>query len=491
MHGVRRAPRRLEAAPGPLAMTRRLHDRPLRPAALLALAACPALAAAQTGPFRDGELLLRPAEGGALGNALYRVDPATGQAAELVGGLIHNYSDGGWLAYEPHRDALLAYTAWVPTGISSPRLFVVQSDGTMVDAGYHGEDLHAFAPVGDGRVYLQRGGVLHVLDAANVATPVLDAATGQPLDLPFDHLLHDAEQNVLVATGRSDQLPCAAFKHVHVYRVPLSPDGLEVAGPITCNNFDFAPSVGYPVGLDLLPGGDVLLTVTGQSNSGGKHFLRVDAATLAISVWAESDFNDFDGGVWAQSIGRVVARDDKENTLRLYDAGGSGEGALLVTSLPMTDNTTGISSANKLADVELWGGGCAGSATPFGVGLPGAGALAPILGAAGCPRIGGVVPLTVASGVGGGVGAVVLGVDSAAFPLFGGTFYVLPPFAATLPFGLSGAAGAPGAGFAQLALNVPNNPALFGVPIFGQAAVVDLAAPEWIALTPGLRLLFG
>jgi hypothetical protein len=40
-------------------------------------------------------------------------------------------------------------------------------------------------------------------------------------------------------------------------------------------------------------------------------------------------------------------------------------------------------------------------------------------------------------------------------------------------------------------LPIPNDPALIGTAVYGQAAVLDAAAPAGVALTPGLQLTFG
>ncbi len=346
-------------------------------------------ASAQTGSFTDGELLIRAPDDEPNRWAIFRVDPVTGKTAKLFEDMVSSYSDGGWIAYEPRRDALLAYTTNESLGLFSPRLFQIESDGSFTDLGFAGEDLRAMAPVGDGRVYLRKDDALHVLTSANQLVPILDAS-GLPLTTTLDHLIYDPATNCLIGAPRTNsqaQNPCYAHEHVTVHRLPLSADGMSVAGPITCSSYDTG-NTAAPIGLDHLPGGKILLTLTDGNTTSDRQLLEVDPVTLSISLFAESDFSDLDGGVWVPALGGAVVQDDKNNVLRLYAKGSSGKGVELVTDQPIGNGLTGWSSANAMTDIDLLGPGCGGLAKSFGHGLAGAGGLVPQLAAGGCPEIG-------------------------------------------------------------------------------------------------------
>jgi hypothetical protein len=132
-----------------------------------------------------------------------------------------------------------------------------------------------------------------------------------------------------------------------------------------------------------------------------------------------------------------------------------------------------------------------GNGQPFGTGLAGTGGFAPNLHAAGCPRIGSVLGLQLWNLLGQSVGTVAISTASAAFPIFGGTGYLLPPFVLQLPYAADGSAGAGGAGSASVFQFVSANPALIGLPLYAQAGGFDPGAPQSVALSNGLELTLG
>jgi hypothetical protein len=101
------------------------------------------------------------------------------------------------------------------------------------------------------------------------------------------------------------------------------------------------------------------------------------------------------------------------------------------------------------------------------------------------------VPISLGRGRGKAPAFAAFSLSSAAYPLFGGTGYLLPPLVLTLSFPLDGTLSAPGDGAAMLVLPVPSDPALIGTTVFGQGGTLDAAAPQGIALTPALALVFG
>lgn len=461
------------------------------PSLVLVLGALAPAATAQT-PFQDGELLVHHAAAGQP-QTIWRIDPSTGVGTALVQG--HSYGgQGGWMTFDPYRGGLLVSARFAQLG-SQLELARVDHAGNVSSLGFQGEYLRALHAVGDGRVYFQRHSfsgphALEVLDAQGQVHVLTDASTGQPVDLAGYYSYFVPESNALVVCGW--QGSCSPASDVYVFRVPLSPDGLQVVGPITCAGWDFAAQNEYVTGLDRLPGGELLMVVP-HTYVGDQTLVRIDASGPggpALSLWAETTQSDFSGLAWSTRLGRAVLLDDYFHTLRLIDQGHqSGPGVWgdeLVTSVPVGQGS-GYSWANALVDVNLLGAGCSGLAHAFGQGLAGTGGVVPELAATSCPRIGAPFQLTLTGGRGGSPGLLVAGPVQVAIPVLGGTLLVAPPWS-SLPFVLGGPAGVPGAGSATLAVPLPNDPSLAGVPIFFQAGCADPGAVAGLSMTNGVEM---
>ncbi len=469
---------------------------PTHPFARLALflsATCvvSGLATAQTGPFANHEVLVRSPGISGL-ETIYRIDPVAGVGVPLIEELFPNYSGPGWMNYDPSRDAILAFTSWSPTGLFDPRLLAISEDGSVLDLGFKStsERITAITPVGDGRVYCNKPSGLHLLDVTNTLVPVLDHL-GQPVTDLLDHLHYHAPTNSLIGvTAQNTAAPCYEFRHVAVQRLPLTPNGKQLSGPITCTNYDINAS-GWPIGIDPLPGGFLLVSVTGVSPFADEVFLRVNPFTLTISLWGESTLNDINGGIWSVPLQRVIVIDDVSNEFRTFTPGQSDGGSFLPVNVPLGDSTTGVSSTNTMFDIELVPGACGGSSIAFGERLAGSGGVEPKLSVNGCPTIGGNVTFVVAEALGGTAGILAIGAATAPFPLVGGTFYVAPPFLAQLPLGVGGVPGVAGDGAAVLPLPTPANGNLVGIPFFAQAGLADGAAPSGFALTNAVKFTLG
>ncbi|QDU65894.1 hypothetical protein [Engelhardtia mirabilis] len=470
-------------------MTRLASHAPLLSIALALVLGASSPAVAQTGPFVDGELLLR-APGSAGQSALYRINPITGHGDLVVDQLFPNYSGAGWVTYDPYRDRLLAYTAYSPLGVFSPRLYAFDSNDALSNLGFDGQALKCLTPVGDGRIYCFDNGGLKLIDAGDNIQPVLDQAS-QPVSLVMDQLAYDASTNSLIGALRLlPSSPCYTIQHILVYRYPLNGAGTQLSGPVSCNSYD-VDATPWPIGLDPLPGGDLLLTLTGVSPFSDKVFLRVNPASLAISLWGESTLNDLDGGVWNPALQRAIVLDDQANELRTFFPGQGGTGSLLPVDLVVGDGTTGVSAANAMADIELFGSACGGFAASFGVGLAGKGGIVPELSASTCPTVGAPLKLSVTQGLGASAAVVLLSAGSAPFPLFGGTAYVLPPYFLTLSLPLNGPQITAGAGQATTSVPTPNDPSLAGLQFYAQGGVLDAAALQGVSLTNALALQLG
>jgi hypothetical protein len=453
-------------------------------AALVAvLFTCGSLAA-QTGPFADGELLVEGYTSGDL--SLYRVDPLTGAGAELVADLYQGYQGAGWMTYDAYRGGLIAYTSTFPLGVFSPRLVMIRDDGDLSDLGLQGAQVSGLTSVGDGRIYFRKQGVLHLLDANHQIWPVLD--NGNPISLPVEHLVYDAPSSSLLGVSINQATtPCSAFLHTTAHKLPLAADGKSLAGPIVCTSLDVGMPSASPVGLDRMPDGDYLVTLA-DGHISDDQMLRLDPVTMTLSLFAEPDYSDIDGGVWSQALGKAVILEDGGNTLRIYQEGDDGPGTLLATPVLTFDTATGTSTHNKLLDVNISGPVCSGDANSFGSGSLGSYQTPARLAAAGCPRIGQTLPLVVTAGY-PGAAFIGLSLASASYPLFGGTGYLLPPLLATLPLTLPGTPGLPVWG--SVAIPVPDQPVLVGVHIYAQGGAIDPLATANVALTNALELVIG
>ena len=122
-------------------------------------------------------------------------------------------------------------------------------------------------------------------------------------------------------------------------------------------------------------------------------------------------------------------------------------------------------------------------AVNYGAGLAGTTGI-PHLRAAARPVIAANLTLKVGNSLGSGAtpGALVIGGAKASTPLFGGTLLAQP--AAVLGLTVS-------VPELSLPLAVPNNPAMINAPLFFQALVVDPAASQGFAFTPGLEVRCG
>ncbi len=458
------------------------------PLALLGFAA-PSFA--QSGPFQQGELIYSLNTSGSSQQAIYRMDPATGDGEPLVEEIYFNNAPG-WFAYEPVRDRLLAYVGYFPQSWNPARLYAIAADGTVRSLGFDAQKLGSFAPTGDGRVYMNKDKALHMLTVDDQLVPVLDE-NGVPYDLSLDHLIYDGSTNSLIgASVLEPDSPCHDIWHFVVHRLPLTPDGTQLAGPDVCAGHDLGNfALTYVMGLDWLANGNILMPMSNVSGSNKKMFLELDPTTLGISIWSEGTIVNINGGAYVESLDRVYAVRDNQITdeLRYFTKGQGGAGTLQSTDVPLGDNQTGEGPANQFGDID--GETCEGYAQSFGVGIDGTGGIAPKLHVGGCPRIGATFEFEVWDAVGGSGGLVLVSLASAPIPILGGTLHVLPPFVLQLPFATSGAVGAAGAGTAYLPQLVPSNPALVGLPIFTQALIADGGAPEGLTLSNAIELTVG
>lgn len=128
----------------------------------------------------------------------------------------------------------------------------------------------------------------------------------------------------------------------------------------------------------------------------------------------------------------------------------------------------------------------AGTIGSLGAGVPASGGIAPRLSGTGCGSVGRVGGVALDDGLGGALAILVGGTTPAEIPLFGGELFV-HPFDFVQVFALGGPSGIAGAG-EHLAGFPILDPALIGVTVIVQGAVLDPAAPGPVALTDALTV---
>jgi hypothetical protein len=459
--------------------------------ALLLAASLSGGALAQTGPFAAGEIIIHNPNGNDA--ELLRVDPTTGQTAQLAP---FTYW-GGWadsLEYDPYRGGLIVPMSYGQASTFDYQPWVVQGDGSAVPLpGIVGDYVHGLAPAADGRLYFQRGfgpgTQIEYYDAGNSLHVLMDETGAAPVSLAVEHMLYHAPSNALLVSQNPwwSGAGCTGTTENSIYRLPLTADGSQLAGPITCTSI-IASSLSI-MGLDWLPDGRVLVTSSGTTTLGFAYpdkLWAVDPVTLSSSLWSQCDPADLNGGVYSDALGKAVVFYDNPNELRTFGAGQGGGGTTLPTTMPIGDGTTGFSPASNMTDINALGPGCAGYALEHGVGLAGTGGRVPTLGAIGCPDLGLTYSVVIDQARGGAVGVLFVGLGTISAPFKGGTFYV-GGLVFTLDLVMSGALGATGKGQMNLPVLL-TDPAFSGLEIVLQAGFADAAAVKGASLSNALRV---
>lgn len=453
--------------------------------------------------FQAGDLYLHsPAITGiGSGNgALVRIDPVSGQSAIVIP---FAATDGrrAAMAYDPHRQALV-FQAVIGSTSEPKRTWFSDAQGHLQSPLISG-NLHAFAPTGDGRIYFRDdlipAGQVEYLDVSNQRRSLLDASGTQPFEfLPgqFVHYedlhFHAATNSLFAASTSGIALDCNGTRsfEVVVRRVALSLDGTRAIGNVTCASYEVSSSGEWVCDLDELPGGDLLLTISTNSNAGEERLLRIDPVALTVTPFATTGpylgAAALVAGCWSSALGKAVILDSFTDALRAYGFGESGPGTMITTSGPISANG---SSGEIAALVEVEGTTCAGSFESYGQGHRGTGLVIPALTGQGCPMPGGQITLNVSSGVGGAPMALGIGSTPTAIPLFQGTLLVVPQVIVNAV--LQGTPGLARDGHAAFPSTLPHDVSLSGQTLYVQALVLDPGAPGGFAFTPGLAMTIG
>lgn len=465
-------------------------------AATLTGAALAAPSAAAQG-FTPGDLyLFTPAATGihsAAGGVIHIV-PQTG-ATTLVAGPRPVDAQRGGCAYDPFRDRVL-FAARLTNGNDPLELLAMDATGATQPLGITNVSLKCLAPTGDGRVYVRQvaapAGRIRYLDAANQLHDLLDASGTQPFEinpgsfLHFDQMIYHAPTNALIVACQSNQPTCAGgtSNGVQVWRAFLSADGTRSVGPVNCSAFEVSTSGESPVGLSLMPDGDLLLVVDTNSNATEPRMIRVNPYSLAMSTFASNGHAGAaatNAGCFSRNLGRAVILDTGGDQLRSFAAGTTGSGTIIT---PVGVPVSSAGSSGEVATlIEIGTSPCPTSSSLYGDATAGAGGYFPAMTATGCPTQGSTVFLHVSSAVGAANGALFVGTTAVNFPILGGTLLVNPLF--TVPLSVGGTPGTPGAGAVSFPLALGNPGA---ISFMFQTILLDAAAPQGLSMTNGLQL---
>ncbi len=485
-----------------------MSARLLPPLAPLATAlgtalALAATAPAQTGPWTDGELVLRSQLLPAGTPAIFRVLPESGATAVLTTA----QSFGGWagsMVFDSYRGGLLANLSLAPDAASVSRLWLVSHDGSASALPSLVGELRAMASTGDGRVFFirhtgasQGPQTLEYFDANDVIRTLKQSDGITPFQADVEHLLYHAPSNALIGSSSAQWAATSCSPgSSSLYRIPLAPNGLRVLAPASCIAVPTSLVFGDIMALDQLPDGKVLVTSATAFPGAPHRLLSLDPVTLAVAAWAEPTQQDINGGLWSTRLGRAVIHANSGSAwwepdgLRTFQPGASGFGGVLATSLALPAGG-GFSPVEILTEVDLNGPACGGLFASYGAGLAGKGGFVPQLYGASCPDLGQSFSLHVGGALGSTVGLMALGAGASEVPIFGGLLLV-NPILTTLGFVTSGAPGQAGAGAAAKFFSTSaSDPSLVGAAVWLQAGVLDSAAVQGFALTNGLKLVIG
>lgn len=367
---------------------------------LAAVALLLSVGAAPAQDFQAGELYAK-LQIGAIGGhgAVARIDAATGTVTEIVtipqGDFVHS---NGSLAWCPVRGRLVTF--YRPNSLTPFGLYSVDSTGAVNLLAVTGSGGTSLAPRGDGKVYFLGGSSaspVRYLDVDNTVKIVTAAATGlpyvpsHPWQLNTEGLTYDPITNFLLfATRGNVNTGCSSqFVQMALHKVPLTPDGSQVSGAVTCKDFTGLSFSGVPDprGWGRLPDGRILLVIAGLStgNPPESTCLAIDPGTLAHSTFATPSFaalHTISAGTWSEATQKVVLMDSANDRLRFYAPGSTGNGS---PSLALSVDLGAFDDC--LVEIPLTSLPCSNALASYGTGTPGCQGIQTV-GANTCPKIG-------------------------------------------------------------------------------------------------------
>jgi len=461
--------------------------------------------AAQAGGFTSGDLYLYdPDVTGTtlLDGALVHIDPHSGNS-DIALDTFLTPSIQGALAFDPYRQRLMLFGS-AGNPLDPAHLWCVDAAGNLDDTGAPGDLYAALAPTGDGRIYLRNYGAhsdtdpFQWLDAANQLSTLMDETGTAPFllegnaELDVHGMIYDAGTNSLfVASDSGGQCAGGQTNKANIHKLPLSADGTQVVGPVSCAQIEVSTSGETPAGWSRGPAGQLLLLIDTNSNAKEARLQLVDPVTLSSSAFASPGSYigaaALNAGSWSTTLGKAVVLDTLNDQLHVFGAGETGTGSVLPDMGPLSSPDISGETASM---IEITPTACPGAWIPFGQGLAGSGDLVPRLIGTGCAKIGGSPGLQIDHAVGGASGLLFIGLSQVSLPLKGGSFLV-GSVVLNVPLVLGGAAGVAGDGSVTLTAPLPSNPLLQGAVIVLQAGLQDAGGVHGVSLTQGLRMEIG
>jgi hypothetical protein len=482
-----------------------MHAASRLAAALTLLSVATASVPAQVGGFSDGDMILysRTVTGSTSSDGgLVSIDPLTGDTELLVPFDLSSYRRGA-AAFDAYRQRVIFSATFIDGGHQNG-LWATDAAGEVQRLIDTTENMGSFCPTGDGNIYFlspfDYNSPFKVLDAANRSHDILNEAGDAAFSFTgiFGHndsvMAWDAATNALFVAYDGNQGPgCSggASHGIILKKIPLTPDGMQVAGPVECTEFDVdaIQSTEIPVNISKGPNGSLMIVCdTTSLIDAMPRVVLVDPATLTVSTYAETGpypgASQSTAGAYSSLRDEAVVLDTLGNVLRAFGQGDTGAGTVIAPSGPLSWDPGSGETATLL---EIENGSCAGGFLPIGTGLRGTGALVPALVADGCASLGSGVDLAIRDVVGGASGALLMGLSGGEVPFRGGTLY-LATVDLTWFLTLGGTPGAAGEGSLDIAFGTLTDPVFSGLEFLFQAGFLDAGAPKGVSLTQAVKI---
>lgn len=329
-----------------------------------ALVAATFMAAPRVSPassFQVGDLYLLSNALPGIGAGIAHVDAASGAVlgvVELPSSALPGF------AYDPFRDRLL-YLAVGPNGLRT-----MDAAGVIDTLGPALTTPATLAPRGDGIIYLEfrSTGRLGYYDASDAFHDLLDEAGAAPFTLGAsrspEEMIYDPIGNAIIAfdgTG-SALAQCPDPEKSCAFRIPLTPDGARVSGPLVSTQVEISPSGETVEGTSYGPGGGIFWVVDTNSNNREPRMQLFDPVTVTTSTYASngpySGAATTNAGVYDHARGQAVILDTLRDSLRAFNQGEVGAGIFFGGEL----SSSGSGETARL--IEIWSSPLMTSVTP-------------------------------------------------------------------------------------------------------------------------------
>jgi hypothetical protein len=322
-----------------------------------ALAAALSVPAGAAG-FTPGDLYLvtNSMDNGGVG--IMHVAMPAGGAASVFYAFPGNNQMSSPAIYDLYRDLIL----FGQFGVSD--LLAIDASAVVVPLQAGITVPMALASRGDGIVYLyyRFGNGTHALlyvDASNTIHDVLDQAGTAPFHFdgnPFlSEMIYDPFTNSLIGLHAPYSIftsPCPNNSDVCVVKIPLTPNGQQVAGPLASTNFDVSPSGETVVGASHAWGAGILITVDTNSGAAEPRMTLLDPWTMTVSTFATNSSAATNAGAFSHVLGQAVVDNTFDDDLRAFSYGETSTGTPIATG---TSGGLGSGEFARLVEIGSYG----------------------------------------------------------------------------------------------------------------------------------------